>query len=69
MLNPVSPNSDQHQISPCKVIACFTSEVMRIKKMIIQGEFSDWLPELSESSSSYDGLLALQLMFRGSKVL
>ena len=30
------PNSDQHQISPC---AYSTSEVMRNKDMITQGEF------------------------------
>ena len=38
--NPLSPNSDQHQISPCNINAFSTPEVMRIKDMIIQGEFS-----------------------------
>ena len=32
-------NSDQHQISPCNTNAYSTPEVMRIKDMIIQGEF------------------------------
>ena len=36
----LSPNSDQHQISPCNINAYSTLEVMRIKAMIIQGEFS-----------------------------
>ena len=35
-----SPNSDQHQISPCNINAYLTPEVMRIKNMITQGEFS-----------------------------
>ena len=39
-INPLSPNSDQHQISPCNVKAYSTPEVMRIKDMITQGEFS-----------------------------
>ena len=39
-LNPISPNSDQHQISPCNIDAYSTLEVMRIKEMINQGEFS-----------------------------
>ena len=39
-LNPLSPNSDQHQTSPCNVNAYSTPEVMRIKDMITQGEFS-----------------------------
>ena len=33
-LNPLSPNSDQHQISPCNINAYSTPEVMRIKDMI-----------------------------------
>ena len=37
--NPLSPNSDQHQISPCNINACSTPEVMRINDMITQGEF------------------------------
>ena len=36
----ISPNSDQHQISPCNINVYSTPEVMRIKDMIIQGEFS-----------------------------
>ena len=39
-LNPLSPNSDQHQISPCNINAYSTPEVMRIKDMITQDEFS-----------------------------
>ena len=39
-INPFSPNSDQHQSSPCNINAYSTSEVMRIKDMITQGEFS-----------------------------
>ena len=39
-LNPLSPNSDQYQISPCNINAYSTPEVMAIKDMIIQGEFS-----------------------------
>ena len=38
--NPLSLNSDQHQISPCKIGAYSTPEVMRIKDTITQGEFS-----------------------------
>ena len=41
--NPLSPNSDQHQISPCNINANSTAEVMRIKDMITQGEFLDSL--------------------------
>ena len=40
MLNSLSPNSDQHQISPCYINAYLTPEVMRIEDMIAQGEFS-----------------------------
>ena len=40
IFNPLSPNSDQHQISPCNINAYSTPEVMRIKDMITQGEFS-----------------------------
>ena len=39
-VNPLSPYSDQHQISPCNINAYSTPEVMRIKDMIIQGKFS-----------------------------
>ena len=42
-INPLSPNSDQHQISPCNINAHSTPEVMRIKDMITQGEFLDFL--------------------------
>ena len=41
--SPSSPNSDQHQISPCNINAYSTPEVMRIKDMITQGEFLDIL--------------------------
>ena len=36
---PLSPNSDQHQISPCNINAYSTPEVMRINDTITQGEF------------------------------
>ena len=39
-VNSLSPNSDQHQISPCNIHAYTTPEVMRVKHMITQGEFS-----------------------------
>ena len=39
-INPLSPNSDQHQISPGKINAYSTPEVIRIKDMITQSEFS-----------------------------
>ena len=39
-LNSLSPDSDQRQISPCNVNAYLNPEVMRIKDMITQGEFS-----------------------------
>ena len=35
-LNPLSPKSDQHQISPCNINAYSICEVMRIKDMIAQ---------------------------------
>ena len=31
LINPLSPNNDQHQISPCSISAYSTPEVMRIK--------------------------------------
>ena len=37
---PLTPNSDQHQISPCNINAYSTTEVTRIEDMITQGEFS-----------------------------
>ena len=36
--NPLSPKSDQHQISPCNINASKNRVVMRIKDMITQGE-------------------------------
>ena len=39
-VNPLSPNSDQHQISPGSINAYSTPEVMRIKDMITQDKFS-----------------------------
>ena len=38
--NSISPNNDQHQISPCNISAYSTPEDMRIKDMNTQGEFS-----------------------------
>ena len=40
VLNPLTPNSDRHQVSPCNINSNSTPEVMRIKGTIIQGEFS-----------------------------
>ena len=34
------PNSDQYQISPCNINVQSTGEIIRIKDMIIQDEFS-----------------------------
>ena len=39
-INPLSPNSDQYQISLFNINAYSTPEVMGIKDMITQGEFS-----------------------------
>ena len=44
---PLSPNSDQHQISPCNIIAYSTPEVTRIKDMITQGEFCSYFNNFS----------------------
>ena len=37
---PLSPNSDQYQILLCNIHAYSTHEVMRIKDMITQDEYS-----------------------------
>ena len=37
-INPLSPKSDQHQISPCNINALQNRVVMRIKDMITQNE-------------------------------
>ena len=43
-----SAKSDQHQISPCSNINAYsTSEVMRIKDMNTQGEFSCYFNNFS----------------------
>ena len=39
-LNPLSPKSDQHQISPCNIDALSNRMVMRITDMITQDEFA-----------------------------
>ena len=39
LFNPLSPSSDQHQISPNDINAYSTPEIMRIKDMINQGEY------------------------------
>ena len=44
---PLNPNSDQHQISPCNMNAYSTPEVMGIKDMITQGEFSWYFDNFS----------------------
>jgi len=38
--NPLSPKSDQHQISPCNINALYDRVVMRIMDMITQDEFA-----------------------------
>ena len=38
--NPLSPKSNQHQISPCKINALLNRVVVRIKNMITQDEFA-----------------------------
>ena len=39
-LNPLSPKSDQHQISPYNISALLNRVVMRITDMITQDEFA-----------------------------
>ena len=39
-VNPLSPKSDQHQISPCNINALYNRVVMRIMDMITEDEFS-----------------------------
>ena len=39
-LSPLSPKSDQRQISPCNIDALLNSVVMRITDMITQDEFA-----------------------------
>ena len=41
--NSLSPNSDQHQISPSNIYAYSTLEVMRIKDIITKVNFLDIL--------------------------
>ena len=43
VLYPLSPKSDQHQIPPCNINTLENTEVMRIKDMITQDEFSPLL--------------------------
>ena len=38
--NPLSPKSDQHQISPCNINALLNRVDMRIMDMITQDEFA-----------------------------
>ena len=40
VVNPLSPNSDQHQISPHHINALQLIKVMRIKEMIAKDELS-----------------------------
>ena len=37
--NPLSPKSDQHQISPCNINFLYNTVVMRITDTITQDEF------------------------------
>ena len=39
-LNPLSPKSDQDQISPCNINALYNRVVMRITDMITRDEFA-----------------------------
>ena len=39
-INPLSPKSDQHQISPCNINALKNIVVMGITDMITQDEFA-----------------------------
>ena len=39
-VNPLTPKSDQHQISPCNISALLNRLVMRIMDMITQYEFA-----------------------------
>ena len=39
-VNPVSPNSDQHQISPHQISVLQRIKVMRIEEMITKDELS-----------------------------
>ena len=39
-VNPLRPNSDQREVSPCNINAFSVREVMRIKDMITQHEFA-----------------------------
>ena len=45
--NPLSLNSDQHQISPCNINAYATPQVKRIKYMVTQGGFSGYFNNFS----------------------
>ena len=38
--NPLSPKSDQHEISPCNINTLYNRVVMRVTDMITQGEFA-----------------------------
>ena len=38
-INPLRPNSDLSQTSPCNIKGLSVSEVMRIENMITQGKF------------------------------
>ena len=40
LFNPLSPKSDQHQISPCNINALLNRVDMRIMDMITQDEFA-----------------------------
>ena len=39
-VNPLSPKSDQHQISPCNINALLNRVVMRITDLITHDEFA-----------------------------
>ena len=50
MTNPLSPNSDEHQISPGNINTYPTFEVMKIKDIITQGEFSQNFSKIINNS-------------------
>ena len=39
-INPLSPNSDQHQISSCNINTLLNRVIMRITDMVTEDEFA-----------------------------
>ena len=74
IFNPFNPNSDQHQISPCNIKSYLAPEVMRIKDMITQSEFSwyfnNFSPVLLRKVWGQDRrICSLRLEVKGLKVI